>query len=43
MYRVGQNRIHTPYTVYDHIFGGFPAKNTVYTLDVHGSGQPLGM
>ena len=25
--RVGQNRI---YTVYDRIFGDFPAKNTVY-------------
>ena len=27
------------YTVYDHIFGDFPAKNTVYTLYIYGSGQ----
>jgi len=28
------------YTVYDRIFGDFPAKNTVYTLYTYGSGQP---
>jgi len=28
------------YTVYDRIFFEFPAKNTVYSLYVHGSGQP---
>jgi len=29
--RVGQNRIYTPYmTVYDRIFGDFPAKITEY-------------
>jgi hypothetical protein len=28
------------YTVYDHIFGDFPAKNTVYTPYIYGSGQP---
>jgi len=27
------------YTVHDRIFGGFPAKNTVYTPYVLGSGQ----
>jgi len=30
MHRVGQNGIYT-HTVYDRIFGDFPAKNTVYT------------
>jgi hypothetical protein len=29
-----------PYTVYDRIFGDFPAKNTVRTPYIHGSGQP---
>jgi hypothetical protein len=28
------------YSVYDRIFGGFPAKNTVYTPYIYGSGQP---
>ena len=28
------------YTVYDCIFGGFPAKNTVYTPYIYGFGQP---
>jgi len=28
------------YTVHDRIFGDFPAKNTLYTLYVYGSGQP---
>jgi hypothetical protein len=28
------------YTVYDRIFGDFPAKNTVHTPYIHGSGQP---
>jgi len=28
------------YTVYDRIFGEFPAKNTVYTPYIYGSGQP---
>jgi hypothetical protein len=39
MGRVGQNRTCTP--VYDRIYGGIPAKNTVYTLHiyVYGSGQ----
>ena len=27
-------------TVYDRIFGDFPAKNTVYTPYIYGSGQP---
>ena len=27
-------------TIYDHKIGDFPAKNTVYTLYVYGSGQP---
>jgi len=36
--RVGQNRIHN--TIYDCIFGDFPAKNTVYTPYIYGSGQP---
>ena len=27
-------------TVYDRIYGDFPAKNTVYTLYIYGSGQP---
>jgi len=35
--RVGQNRIYTPY---DRIFDDFPAKNTVYTPYIYGSGQP---
>jgi len=37
--RVDQNRIHTPYTEYDRILGDFPAKNTVYTPYIYGSGQ----
>ena len=36
--RVGQNRIPI-YAVYDRILGGFPAKNTVYTPYMYGSGQ----
>ena len=28
------------YTVYDRIFGDFPAKNTVYALYMYSSGQP---
>jgi len=28
------------YTVYDRIYGDFPAKNTVYTPYIYGSGQP---
>jgi len=28
------------YTIYDRIFGDFPAKNTVYTPYIYGSGQP---
>ena len=28
------------YTVYDRIFDDFPAKNTVYTPYIYGSGQP---
>jgi hypothetical protein len=28
------------HTVYDRIFGDFPAKNTVYTPYIYGSGQP---
>ena len=34
IYRVGQNRIYTPYiyAVYDRIFDDFPAKNAVYKL-----------
>jgi hypothetical protein len=28
------------YTVYDRIFGEFPAQNTVYTPYIYGSGQP---
>jgi hypothetical protein len=30
------------YTVYDRIFGYFPATNTVYTPYMYGSGQPYG-
>ena len=36
-------RTHTTaciYTVYDRIFGDFPAKNTVYTPYIYGSVQP---
>jgi len=33
--RVGQNQIYTC----DRIFGDFPAKNTVYTPCMYGSGQ----
>jgi hypothetical protein len=29
------------YTLHDRIFGDLPAKNTVYTPYIHGSGQPL--
>jgi len=28
------------YAVYDRIYGDFPAKNTVYTPYIYGSGQP---
>jgi hypothetical protein len=35
MHRVGQNRI--IFTIYDRIYGDFPAKNTPY---IYGSGQP---
>ena len=28
------------YTVYDRIFDDFPARNTVYTPYIYGSGQP---
>jgi len=35
VYRVGHI-----YNVYDRIFGEFPAKNTVYTPYIYGSGQP---
>jgi hypothetical protein len=38
--RVGQNRICDMYTVYDRIFGDFPAKNAVHTPYIYGSGQP---
>jgi hypothetical protein len=46
--RVGQNRIYTPYniwspymvSVYDRIFGDFPAKDAVYTPYIYGPGQP---
>ena len=38
IHRVGQNRIYAPY--YDRIFGGFPAKCTVYTPYMYGFGQP---
>jgi hypothetical protein len=27
-------------TVYDRMYGDFPAKNTVYTPYIYGSGQP---
>ena len=41
MVRVGQNRIYVyTYTVFDRISGDFPAKNTVCTPYVYGSGQP---
>ena len=37
--RVGQDRIFTPYmTVY--LLCNFPAKNTIYTPCIYGSGQP---
>ena len=32
IFRVGQNRISAPYTVYVRMYGDFPAKNTVCTL-----------
>ena len=32
--------IYRIYTVYDRIFDGFPAKHTVYTPYIYGSGQP---
>jgi hypothetical protein len=35
--RVGHNRI---CTIYNHIFGDFPAKNTIYTPCIDGSDQP---
>jgi hypothetical protein len=28
------------YTVYDRVFGDFPARNTIYTPYMYGSGQP---
>jgi len=28
------------HTVYERLFGGFPAKNTAYTPYIYGSGQP---
>ena len=31
MSRVSQNRVYTPFTIYDRIFGDFPAENTVHT------------
>jgi hypothetical protein len=37
---IGLARIVNIYTVYDRIFGDFPAKNTVYTPYIYGSGQP---
>ena len=52
MYRVGQKRIYTPYmtvymvisllyTIYDRVFGDFPAKVfRLYTVYIYGSGQP---
>jgi len=39
IFRVGQPKPYI-YTVYDRIFGDFPAKNTVYTPYIYGSGQP---
>ena len=39
MCRVGWPEPYT-YTVYDHIFGDFPANNTVYTPYMYGSDQP---
>jgi len=38
--RVGQNHIYYVCTVYDRVFGDFPAKNTVYTPYKYGSGHP---
>jgi hypothetical protein len=39
--RVGQNRIYIYiYTLYDPIFGDFPAKNTVFAPNVYDSGEP---
>jgi len=38
MCRVGQNRIFTMYM--NRIFGDFPAKITVYTSYIYGSGLP---
>jgi len=41
VYRISVGLARTVYhTVYDRIFGGFPAKNTVYTPYIYGSGQP---
>ena len=50
MVRVGQNCMYTPYThnihtvltnpIYDRIFVDFPAKITVYTQYIYGSGHP---
>jgi len=37
---IGLARIIYIYTVYDRIFGEFPAKNTIYTTYLYGSGQP---
>jgi len=39
MHWVGHDHIYI-HTVYDRIFGDFPAKNTVYAPYIHGSGQP---
>jgi hypothetical protein len=41
MHGLGQNCIPGIYTVYDRIFGDFPANNTVHTPYTYGSGQPL--
>jgi len=38
--KVGLTRTVYIYTVYDRIYGEFPAKNTVYTPCIYGSGQP---
>ena len=37
---VGLARTVYIYTVYDRIFGDFPARNTVYTPYIYGSGKP---
>jgi len=38
IYRVGPEPY--TYTVYDRIFGDFPARSTVYTPYIYGPGQP---